>query len=149
MRLVSVSDTHSLHSRIPAIPDGDVLIHAGGCLGTDTLGEVADLNDWLGTLPHQHKIVIAGNHDAASQETPNLARRALTNAIFLEDNGVEIESIRFWGSPWAPTFRTWVFMLKRDEPLFQKWQLIPEDTDVLITDGPPKGMGDEVAAGFK
>ena len=149
MRLVCISDTHSLHRRIPEIPDGDVLIHAGDCLGAGTLGDVENLNDWVGTLPHQYKIVIAGNHDAAFQETPDLAREALTNAIYLEDSGIEIEGIRFWGSPWAPTFMTWVFMLERGEPLFQKWQLIPEDTDVLITHGPPKGIGDEVTVGFK
>ena len=60
MRLVCVSDIHSLHRRIPEIPDGDVLIHGAG-----TLGVVDDLNDWLagwlGTLPHWHKIVIADN----------------------------------------------------------------------------------------
>ena len=95
MRLVCVSDTHSLHRRIPQVPDGDVLIHAGDCLGAGTLDNVEDLNDWLGTLPHRHKIVIAGNHDWAFQETPELAVEALTNAIYLEDSGVIIEGVRF------------------------------------------------------
>ena len=91
MKLVCISDTHSLHWRIPAIPDGDVLIHAGDCLGQGTLENIEELNEWLGTLPHRRKIVIAGNHDWAFQETPELARQALTNAIYLEDSGVEIE----------------------------------------------------------
>src|SRR5690554_1392960 len=100
MKLVCISDTHSLHHRIPEIPDGDALIHAGDCLGQGTLENIEELNEWLGTLPHRYKIVIAGNHDWAFQETPELARQALTNAIYLEDSGVEIEGIRFWGSPW-------------------------------------------------
>ena len=58
MRFVCVSDTHSLHWRISDISGGDVLIHAGDCLGAGTLENVEDLNDWLGTLPHRHKIVI-------------------------------------------------------------------------------------------
>ena len=37
MRLVCISDTHSLHRRIPDVPDGDVLILAGDCLGAGTL----------------------------------------------------------------------------------------------------------------
>jgi Icc-related predicted phosphoesterase len=149
MKLVCISDTHSLHRRIPDIPDGDVLIHAGDCLGQGTLENIEDLNDWLGMLPHRHKIVIAGNHDWAFQETPELAREALTNAVYLEDSSVEIEGIRFWGSPWTPTFMDWAFMLERGEPLYQKWQLIPDNTDVLITHGPPKGIGDEANLGFK
>lgn len=149
MRLVCISDTHSLHRRIPEIPDGDVLIHAGDCLGAGTLDDVADLNDWLGSLPHQYKIVIAGNHDAAFQETPDLARETLTNAIYLEDSGVDIEGVQFWGSPWTPPFMNWWFMLDRGQPLYEKWSLIPDNTDVLITHGPPKNVGDEVSLGFR
>ncbi|MGQ7269963.1 metallophosphatase domain-containing protein [Marinobacter sp. V034] len=149
MRLVCISDTHSLHRRIPQVPDGDVLIHAGDCLGAGTLDNVEDLNDWLGTLPHRHKIVIAGNHDWAFQVTPDLAVEALTNAIYLEDSGVIVEGVRFWGSPWTPAFMDWAFMLDRGQSLYKKWQQIPDNTDVLITHGPPKGIGDQVNLGFK
>ena len=149
MKLVCISDTHSLHRHILELPHGDVLIHAGDCLGQGTLENIEEFNDWLGTLPHRYKIVIAGNHDWAFQETPDQARAALTNAIYLEDNGVEIEGIRFWGSPWNPTFMDWAFMLDRGEALQQKWKRIPDNTDVLITHGPPHGIGDEANLGFK
>lgn len=149
MRLVCISDTHSLHRQIPEIPDGDILIHAGDCLGAGTLDDVEDLNHWFGNLPHRHKILIAGNHDAAFQEVPDLARQALTNAAYLEDSGIEIEGVRFWGSPWTPAFLDWFFMLDRGQPLYEKWRLIPDDTDVLITHGPPKNIGDEVSLGFR
>lgn len=142
MKIVCVSDTHSLHWGIPDIPSGDVLIHAGDSLGQGTLDNVEDLNNWLGTLPHRHKIVIAGNHDWAFQDTPEQAREALTNAIYLEDSGVEIEGVRFWGSPWTPAFMYWAFMLDRGQPLHDAWALIPENTDILITHGPPMGFGD-------
>lgn len=144
MKLVCISDTHSMHRDMLEIPDGDVLIHAGDCLGQGTLDNIRDFNDWLGTLPHQHKILIAGNHDRAFQDTPELAREALTNAIYLEDSGIEIDGLRFWGSPWTPAFMDWSFMLDRGQPLQEKWQLIPDNTDVLITHGPPKGIGDQV-----
>lgn len=149
MRLVCISDTHSLHRRIPLVPEGDILIHAGDCLGAGTLDNVTDLNDWLGTLPHRHKIVIAGNHDWVFQEAPELARNALTNAIYLEDTGIELEGVRFWGSPWTPTFLDWAFMLDRGQALHDRWMEIPEDVDVLITHGPPKGFGDKVDTGFR
>ncbi|MCK7546244.1 metallophosphatase domain-containing protein [Marinobacter bryozoorum] len=149
MRLVCISDTHGLHRQIPAVPDGDVLIHAGDSLGQGTLENLADLNDWLGTLPHQHKIVIAGNHDWVFQEAPALARETLTNAIYLEDSGTELDGLRFWGSPWTPQFLNWAFMLKRGQALREKWQLIPKNTDLLITHGPPRGIGDQVSVDFR
>lgn len=149
MKLVCISDTHSLHRRIPNVPDGDILIHAGDCLGAGTLDNVLDLNDWLGSLPHEHKIVIAGNHDWIFQEAPALAREALTNATYLEDSGVEIDGLSFWGSPWTPTFMEWAFMRDRGQPIYEKWELIPDKTDVLITHGPPKNVGDEVSLGFR
>lgn len=97
MKLVCISDTHSMHWRIPEVPAGDVLIHAGDSLGQGTLENIEDFNDWLGTLPHRYKIVVAGNHDSAFQDEPEQARRVLSNAIYLEDNGVEIDGVRFWG----------------------------------------------------
>ncbi|XKH00392.1 metallophosphatase domain-containing protein [Marinobacter nauticus] len=148
MRLVCISDTHSLHWQMPDIPEGDVLIHAGDSLGQGTLDNIEDLNDWLGTLPHRHKLVIAGNHDWAFQTAPAHARAALSNATYLQDSGVEIDGFRFWGSPWTPTFMDWAFMLDRGKPMQTKWAEIPENTDVLITHGPPMGFGDRVAMGF-
>lgn len=146
-RVVCLSDTHGLHRRMPEIPDGDVLIHAGDSLGLRR--DLSDFNDWLGELPHRHKIVIAGNHDSLLQESPELAVPALSNAIYLQDSGVEIEGLRFWGSPWTPAFMDWWFMLDRGEPLRERWRLIPDDTDVLIVHGPPAGIGDEVINGLQ
>ncbi|WP_248237286.1 metallophosphatase domain-containing protein [Marinobacter bryozoorum] len=149
MRLVCLSDTHILHRRIPEMPDGDALIHVGDCLGAGTLDDVRDLDDWLGSLPHAHKIVIAGNHDWAFQEAGEFARQALTQAIYLEDSGMEIDGLKFWGSPWTPTFLDWCFMQDRGAPIRTKWDLMPSEPDILITHGPPAGVGDEVATGFK
>ena len=143
MRIVCISDTHSMHEQMPPIPEGDVLIHAGDSLGQGSLSNLLALNDWLATLPHPHKILIAGNHDWVFQNQPEEARAALTQAIYLEDSGVEINGFHFWGSPWTPIFMNWAFMLDA-ESLAQKWQLIPDTTDVLITHGPPHGLGDRV-----
>ena len=38
-------------------------MHAGDFTRCGHLQEVRDFNNWLGTLPHKHKIVIAGNHE--------------------------------------------------------------------------------------
>jgi len=67
--------------------------------------------------------------------------------IYLEDQATELHGLRFWGSPWQPEFNDWAFNLPRGTPLKEKWALIPPDTDVLVTHGPPQGFGDRSPVG--
>ncbi|MGM0571921.1 MAG: metallophosphatase domain-containing protein [Pseudomonadota bacterium] len=143
MRLVCISDTHSMHRQIQ-VPDGDILIHAGDCLGAGTLEELEDLDNWFSEQPHRHKILIAGNHDWCLQDEPEEAEALVRNAIYLRDSGTEIEGLKFWGSPWTPVFFDWAFNLARGEAIAERWAQIPADTDILITHGPPAGILDEV-----
>ena len=146
MRLVCVSDTHGLHAHVQP-PDGDVLVHAGDWSRRGELPELRAFDAWLGTLPHRHKIVIAGNHDFCFEEQPAAARAALTHATYLQDSGCEVDGVRFWGSPWQPWFFDWAFNLRRGAPLRAKWALIPDGTHVLVTHGPPHGVLDVTARG--
>jgi len=146
MRIVCLSDTHYRHHEI-AVPDGDVLIHAGDLTRKGSLDDVEDFDLWLVALPHRHKVVIAGNHDWCFQTKPGRARAALAHATYLQDRGVTIEGVRFWGSPWQPWFLDWAFNLPRGAALAEKWALIPPNTDVLITHGPPFGVLDATARG--
>jgi Icc-related predicted phosphoesterase len=137
MRLVCVSDTHGYHDTM-RVPDGDVLIHAGDLTKRGTVDEVRAVDQWLAKMPHKHKIVVAGNHDFLFEREPETARAMLTHATaYLEDEGVEIDGTRFYGSPYTPEFFNWAFMLPRGEALRAKWSHIPNDVDVLITHGPP------------
>ncbi|KAH9844868.1 Calcineurin-like phosphoesterase [Teratosphaeria destructans] len=63
IRLVCLSDTHNLSPPPPAIPHGDILIHAGDLTTDGTPAEIQSQIDWLDALPHAHKVVVAGNHD--------------------------------------------------------------------------------------
>ncbi|MGM0774422.1 metallophosphatase domain-containing protein [Marinobacter sp.] len=143
MRLVCISDTHSMHRQVQ-VPDGDILIHAGDCLGVGTLEELEDLDNWFSEQPHRHKILIAGNHDWCLQDEPAEAEALVKNAIYLRDSGTEIGGLKFWGSPWTPVFFDWAFNLARGETIAERWSQIPADTDVLITHGPPSGILDQV-----
>ena len=150
MRLVAVADTHLYHDEL-TIPDGDVFIHAGDLCRAGTLAELDAAAGWLRSLPHRFKIFVAGNHDWAFQRHPEAARRLLgPDVIYLEDAGVLVEGVRFWGSPWQPAFNDWAFNLPRGRELAEKWALIPEGPerlDVLITHGPPEGIGDRTSYG--
>jgi predicted phosphohydrolase len=145
-RIVCISDTHSVHDEI-AVPFGDILLHAGDSTIVGEIKEITKFNEWLGTLPHKHKIIIAGNHDWLFQTNPYMARSLITNAIYLEDSFCEVIGLKIYGSPWQPWFFDWAFNLPRGKALAEKWALIPEDTDVLITHGPPHTILDETPRG--
>jgi Icc-related predicted phosphoesterase len=146
MKIVCISDTHTLHKNMK-IPDGDLLIHAGDVSSRGKLEEIIQFNDWLGTLPHRHKVMIAGNHDFYFESNPPHAKSLITNAVYLNDSGIEIEGIKIWGSPVQPWFYDWAFNRQRGEDIRKHWDLIPTETDILITHGPPYGILDETARG--
>ena len=143
MKITVTSDTHNLHMHAMT-PGGEIFVHAGDITQRGSLEELAAFNDWLGTLDYKHKIVIAGNHDFCFEENLDGARGVLSNAILLHDQEIVIDGVKFYGSPWQPEFCDWAFNLPRGEPLRRKWRMIPDDTDVLITHGPPMGHGDKI-----
>lgn len=142
LRIVIISDTHGFHD-VLEIPDGDVLIHAGDGCNRGTLDEAEAWMAALRRLPHAHKLVIAGNHDHCFETTPRAARSLTEGLTYLQDSDVTIAGLRFWGSPWQPWFLSWAFNLARGPEIAEKWARIPDDTDVLITHGPPAGILDE------
>ena len=144
--IVAVSDTHGLHESL-VIPDGDILVHAGDITRFGTLDDVKHFNAFLGSLPHQAKIVIAGNHDFCFERDPEDSAALLTNCIYLQDQNVTVQAIRFYGSPWQPWFYDWAFNLQRGAEIREKWDLITDETDLLITHGPPLGYGDRTLGG--
>jgi predicted phosphodiesterase len=148
-RLVLASDTHNKHAALD-VPAGDIFIHAGDFTMDGNLRDVAAFGEWVRSLPHAHKIVIAGNHDLTFERDPKRARRALGDGLtYLQDSGASVAGLAVWGSPWQPWFYDWAFNLRRGPELEAKWALIPEGTDVLITHGPPMNVLDYVPRGAK
>jgi len=168
MRLVCISDTHSLqHNMLHELPQGDVLIHAGDISNRGGEKDVTNFINWFQNLNGwDSKIFISGNHDHCFERInlphhrkdyewlshlmapENLSQSDVT---YLEDDFFTIETsefsrpIKFYGSPWQPEFYNWAFNLPRlGIELQEKWNRIPEDTDVLITHGPPNGYCDLV-----
>lgn len=143
-RIVCLSDTHNCNEQI-AVPDGDILIHAGDATNRGSIPEIIAFNNWFANLPHRYKIFVAGNHDWLFETNNSFARTLLNSKIlYLQDSFVNIEGLKIYGSPWQPRFYDWAFNLMRGAELAEKWKLIPNDTDILITHGPPHGILDEV-----
>lgn len=171
MRIVCISDTHDLHKNMRhSLPKGDVLIHAGDVSNIGEQPDVTRFIHWFMNIEgFDSKIFIAGNHDFAFERINephhkgdfdwlenliNEENLSQSDVVYLEDSSFTIESpefsrpIKFYGSPWQPEFYNWAFNLPRGgDELFEKWNMIPDDTDVLITHGPAQNVRDFVPRG--
>jgi Icc-related predicted phosphoesterase len=150
-KITCISDTHTLHDEITKdLPGGDILIYAGDLMNSGrNINDIKSFCEWFSSLDmYKHKVFIAGNHDRMFQNDYHGAMEIVNsydNITYLQDSGTEIEGIKIWGSPWQPWFYNWAFNLPRNgKELKEKWDLIPEDTDILITHGPAYGFVDTV-----
>lgn len=129
------------------VPKGDLLIIAGDISMGGTLREVMAFNKWLGEIKDNftHGIVFTpGNHDWLFEQDPALGKRLITNAKVLLHEPTEINGYKIFGSPYTPEFCDWAFNVPRGEELKTKWDQIPEDTQILITHGPPLNILDRL-----
>lgn len=71
-------------------------------------------------------------------------RSLLSNATVLINEGIEIQGLRIWGSPVTPLYGG-AFGLSSAEDRRRLYAQIPEDTDILVTHGPPYGILDSTS----
>jgi len=145
VKLVCISDTHGDHRQVN-VPEGDVLIHAGDITGHGTEQDFIDFLEWFDSHPHEHKLFVAGNHDLFLESSGASAKKHMENShsVWLNDSGIVIDGVQFWGSPITLRFHDWAFMRNPGPEIKEHWKKIPENTQVLITHGPPFGILDHV-----
>lgn len=160
VKVIFISDTHGRHNQMEDLPEADILVHAGDFMnGGRSLEEVVSFNYWLDSIPvkPENRLICAGNHDIlfdrshkdSSYEKSYQAIRILQNGIYLEDEAITVQGIKFYFSPWTPEFYGWGFNAKRGEELEAIWAKIPEDTEILVTHGPPYGVRDQITPGVE
>mmetsp|Transcript_4600 Transcript_4600/g.6292 ORF Transcript_4600/g.6292 Transcript_4600/m.6292 type:complete len:238 (-) Transcript_4600:56-769(-) len=132
--VVCISDTHGCHREVH-IPDGDILIHAGDFTHFGKEEDAKDFNDWLGELPHKHKIVVNGNHESNATWS-NKAEEMLHNAKFLLNSqitvGVRNVNVRIHGTQFF-------WPMNSANPYYDK---ISDPVDIFVCHGPVAGMVD-------
>lgn len=146
MLIWHISDTHANHHKLRIPDDVDIVIHSGDCTNSrhpfPNSTELWDFIGWFRGLPIKHKVLVAGNHDSAIQgrmvTKDNFEEWGIT---YLENSSAEIEGFKIWGSPLTPTYGDWCFMMARHK-IHRAWGTIPEDVDIVVTHGPPKGILD-------
>jgi Icc-related predicted phosphoesterase len=157
-----MSDTHGEHREVQ-VPSGDVLIHAGDFTTAGQPHVIRDLAAFFNehTGKFSQIVCIAGNHDVTFHDEfyydywSHFHEKKLQtdecksilidcpSCIYLQDSSCTVKGgLQVYGSPWTPFFWGWAFNLERGDPIRQKWNLIPESTDILITHGPPLGRRD-------
>lgn len=135
-----------LHGFKPKLEGGDLLIVAGDCTARDIIPQWKEFFTWLDDQEYERIVFIAGNHDGSLQISGFVddCLAGTCRIDYLCDSSAQVEDFKIWGAPWTPEFCGWHFMLPRGEELKKKWGLIPDDTDILITHGPPWGVLDKV-----
>lgn len=124
MRIVAFADTHG---RFPTVPPGDVVICAGDFTNFGDKKAILEFYEWFGNLPHNHKLLVYGNHEITTDkrkiktspfmtfkdDTGNWVDKVPPSAvtpgppedrITLLHGGavVEIDGVTFWGHPGIP-----------------------------------------------
>jgi Icc-related predicted phosphoesterase len=151
MRLVLISDTHCRHDF--KIPEGDVLVHAGDLTMMGSLAEVTKVAAWLKDVRTSHKfqhvLVAPGNHDWMAERDPALIQTLMQEAgcTYLHHQSHVIDDLKFFLSGYSPRFYDWALNVDRGPALAALWSQIPEDTNVLVTHGPPYGRRDACRRG--
>eukprot|EP01083_Nonionella_stella_P016465 45957_1 len=173
VRIIHISDTHLKHLAFQkSIPSGEILIHSGDFVSKkfgkwtpdgkayirNNIGnikpkelqphmprKIIEFNEWLGTMPHKYKIVIAGNHEICFNELSAdfIQENILTNCIYLQDSWVQLYGLKIYGTPWTTCSRTMAFSYGGSKKfLYSKWEAIPSDTDIVVSHLPPLGIFD-------
>lgn len=139
-----------LHGYYPQLKGGDLLIVTGDLTASDKSFQYIEFYKWLEKQEYRKKIVIPGNHDNYFQKCNTFSPAPFADelATYLCDSGTEFEGLKIWASPWTKKFegqnpKAMAFCLDTDEELEEKWKLIPDDIDILITHGPPYGILDK------
>ena len=152
------------HADLHDLPDGDVLIHTGDFTNKGTPQEITEFATWISNeqSKYKHCIVIAGNHDIGLAPSGDLNENKFCNPVkdpkaakeakdmlkqsctYLEDSAIDLYGYKVYGSPYTPEIMGcgWAFNGVRGEHMKSIWDKIPNDTDVLLTHGPPLGVLD-------
>jgi Icc-related predicted phosphoesterase len=172
MRIIATSDWHGMYGSTQNLPMGDVLCVSGDVFSDfvrrPTLNRVTaaarqwnqwdtEIKDWFASLlhlPYKHIVWTLGNHDFIGENTDFLAGLKATqpkNCHLLHNSSVEIDGVRFWGTPYSGWFWDWAFNAPEEEssdqtePFLEEiYKGIPKGTDVVLSHGPARGYGDKV-----
>lgn len=154
LKICAISD---IHGRLNVkIKKSDVLLISGDVSPLSLQRNMMLMEGWMAasfipwceSQPVDKVILIAGNHDFYLQDRADLFRKQIqgTKIVYLQDEEFiyrkdETTSYKIYGTPWCKYFYNWAFMID-DEELTEKFSMIPNDIDILLTHDCPYGYND-------
>jgi len=155
-RVVCVSD---LHENWVEMPEGDLLLIAGDLtfgFKHDYVSQqktiINEFLPWALDQPAEKVVCVAGNHDQSVEKWGwPIVPSSSEKLIYLQDAGVDVCGFRIWGTPWQPWFYNWGFNAPKrggERFLKERFDLIPDETDIIICHGPPYSYGDHEVDGM-
>lgn len=148
MNITCISDTHGAE---PTLEGGDLLIHAGDLTFRGRLEETITQLDYLASYKTEYNdiVIVPGNHevDWESGKVPFRRLCEERGITVLIDDSIIIDGVKIYGTPTTPVFGNWAYM-RGPSSIASAWDCIPEDVDILITHGPPKGILDVNVSGI-
>lgn len=146
MQILAISD---LHGNLPYIPECDLLLLGGDyCPTRNTDQEFRFIDgkfrEWLKQIPAKHIVGIGGNHDFILEEDIDLAKGLPWH--YLENDGIELEGVKIYGTPNTPYYGNWAFM-RTERELKEIYARIPEGLNILLSHGPANGYLDRTEEG--
>jgi Icc-related predicted phosphoesterase len=146
LKLVHISDTHL--KAFPTLPEADILIHTGDALNSGDFSDLIKFRQQLDPIHHKFKkiLFLPGNHDWAFQHTPleaeNFLKETIPNIEIMHEREYTYDGYKFFGTSYQPYFGGWAYNIPLYNELAEFYDRIPEDTEVLLTHCPPKGILD-------
>jgi len=145
-KIVAFSDTHGQYRQL-VLPQADILICCGDVTTRGRLDMFVDFMDWFSKQNSRIKIYVPGNNDECFwySEKANIIPKNIT---CLNGSGIVVnfygKDIKIYGTSMV-VYRKFsknnsFSVHRRDSKLVTN--LIPKDTDILVTHGPPFGIGD-------
>lgn len=158
IKIASTSDIHgNLDFKVPVV---DILTISGDICPVHGSHNPTQQLHWVNNkfIPWCYELInsknvnyivfIAGNHDFVFQVMAKGKNEAFNvqwpaGVHYLYQQHTEIEGVKFYGTPWTPTFGNWAFMQSEDV-LNNYFESIPNDLDILLSHGPAHGLNDTI-----
>lgn len=138
MRATIASDIHMDLKLLQKIleQDTEMLIISGDLSNRGSMIEIQVVLDKISKSKFKYKIIVFGNHDIEAEFNIPYIKNKYKNIIFLNNEIVDIEGLKIYGTPYVKAFCFWGFQCYTSDEK-QKYTVPTEEVDVIVTHEPP------------
>lgn len=138
MKVTIASDIHFNFKLLNEIltKKSDMLIISGDLTNTGKLKDIETVLDEINKSEIKYKIVVFGNHDIEAEFNIPELKAKYKNIIILNNEIIEIEGFKIYGTPYVKDFCFWGFQYYTIDER-ENLTLPKEEVDIIISHEPP------------